>query len=553
MNFQLGWSLLWVWTGAMLSNSTLATTALTAEPLIFIAYFAAGNKGGIHTFQKKPQTGILKRVHLTTGVENPFFLVVSKDQKFFYSIHAQVCDGKQQELIAAYEIEGRADKLKLLNRQSACGSADCYLDIDATGQSVFVGNDTSGSVASLPLQKDGALIEAVSFFQHVGSSINPVRQQEPHAHCIVVSSDNRCVLAADLGLDQVLVYRLDALTSKLTPNDPPFIRSAAGAGPRHQMFHSGGQRVYIINELANSVTVFDYDGEAGRLSEIQTISTVPEVLQGTSHCANLRVTPSGCFLYGTNRGHGSIAVFRIGNDDKLMLIGIAPSLGKGPQNLALLPDGETLLCANMPGHNVAMFLIDPQTGRLSPPGDPIAMTSPSCILGLPNGGADPCELEPSFESFFNGKDLTGWHYANGPEFTGQQHSSDGRYTVRDDRLVVNPGKGLAQMWTMCEFPRDFHLKLEFRTGANTDSGISLRKPQLQCRDSLVAGPYKELKNYKPQDGNEIEVIVKGNVATCTCNGEELKFPNELPPTGPIGLVADRGQIEYRRLRIKELM
>ena len=162
------------------------------------------------------------------------------------------------------------------------------------------------------------------------------------------------------------------------------------------------------------------------------------------------------------------------------------------------------------------------------------------------------KLEEGFEFLLNHKDLTGWHYANGPEFKDMLSASDGRYTARDGRIVVNAGKGLAQLWTTREFPTDFHLKLEFRAGSNADSGIFLRKPQLQCRDYLVAGPYKDLKNYKPQDWNEIEVIVKGKVATCTCNGEELKFPNELPPTGPIGLEADRGQMEYRRIRIKEL-
>ena len=162
------------------------------------------------------------------------------------------------------------------------------------------------------------------------------------------------------------------------------------------------------------------------------------------------------------------------------------------------------------------------------------------------------ELEPGFELLLNGKDLTGWHYANGPAFDGQSNASDGRYTARDGRIVVNPGKGLAQMWTTREFFHDFHLKLQFRAGVNADSGIFLRQPQLQCRDYFGAGPYKDLKNYKPQDWNDIEVIVKDKVATCTCNGEPLLFPNELPPIGPIGLEADRGQMEYRRIRIKEL-
>lgn len=161
------------------------------------------------------------------------------------------------------------------------------------------------------------------------------------------------------------------------------------------------------------------------------------------------------------------------------------------------------------------------------------------------------ELEPGFEPLFNGRDLTGWHYKDGAPFDGQTSASDGRYTARDGRIVVNPGKGLAQLWTVREFPKDFHLKLQFRAGVNADSGVFLRKPQLQCRDYLVAGPFKDLKNYKPQDWNDLDVVVKGNLATCTCNGEPLKFDAQLPATGPIGLEADRGQMEYRRIRIKE--
>ncbi len=161
-------------------------------------------------------------------------------------------------------------------------------------------------------------------------------------------------------------------------------------------------------------------------------------------------------------------------------------------------------------------------------------------------------LEPGFEPLLNERDLTGWRYKDGAPFDGQPSASDGRYTARDGRIVVNPGKGLAQLWTSREFPGDFHLKLEFRAGVNADSGVFLRKPQLQCRDYLVAGPFKDLKQYRPQDWNELEVVVKGDVATCTCNGEPLLFTAKLPATGPIGLEADRGQMEYRRIRVKEL-
>lgn len=161
-------------------------------------------------------------------------------------------------------------------------------------------------------------------------------------------------------------------------------------------------------------------------------------------------------------------------------------------------------------------------------------------------------IETGFEPLLNEIDLTGWHYQGGEPFDGKSVSSDGRYTARDGRIVVNPGKGLAQLWTTREFPGDFHLKLEFRAGVNADSGVFLRKPQLQCRDYLVAGPFKDLKQYQPQDWNELEVVVKGDTATCTCNGEPLPFVPKLPTTGPIGLEADRGQMEYRRIRIKEM-
>ncbi len=169
-------------------------------------------------------------------------------------------------------------------------------------------------------------------------------------------------------------------------------------------------------------------------------------------------------------------------------------------------------------------------------------------------GADDYKPEPGYLSLFNGRDLTGWGYKTN-NFDGQTASPDGRFTARDGVLVVNPakqGRLIQQVWTTRKFSNDFHLKLEFRAAVNADSGIFLRQPQLQCRDYLVAGPYKALTQYKPQDWNEIEVTVKGGVAHCTCNGEVLEAALKLPATGPVGLEADRGQMEYRRIRLKEL-
>lgn len=363
--------------------SNFVESSQAEAPLVLISAFTAGDAGAIHAYQLDPETGGLKLIHRTNDVENPFFMALSPDRKYLYSIHAAAFGGPDNEEVAAYEIKGRTGQLALLNRQSALGTASCYLAVDATGKSVLVANYSTGNIAALPVRADGTLGEAASFIQHVGSSVDPARQKGPYAHCIITSPDNRFVYAADLGLDQILGYRLDAQTATLTPNRQPFVRTPPGAGPRHLTFHPNGEHLYAINELKNSVTLFDYVAETGLLIERQTIATLPTDFDGTSHCADLKITPDGRFLYGTNRGHDSIAAYRISAGGRLELIGIQPSLGKGPQNLAITPDGTWLLCANMPGDNVAVFRLDAESGRLRSVGEPISLPSPSCIMLLP--------------------------------------------------------------------------------------------------------------------------------------------------------------------------
>lgn len=354
-------------------------TSRAEEALVFISSFVAGEKGAIHAYRLDADAGSLTLLHRTSDASNPFYLAVSPNRKYLYAIHAKQFGGKENEQVAAYEILDAKGQLKLLNRQSALGTAACYLDVDATGKSVLVANYSTGSVASLPVKDDGSLGEAGSFIQHKGSSVDPARQKGPHAHCIVISPDNRFAFAADLGLDQVLGHRLDAGKAKLSANRPAFVKTPPGAGPRHLTFHPKGKHVYVINELSNSVTCFAYEPESGSLTPKQTISTLPQDFTGKSYCADLKITPDGRFLYGTNRGHDSIASYRIGDDGTLTLLTIEPSLGKGPQNLAITHDGKLLLCANMPGNNVVVFRIDAQTGRLTSVGSPLALPSPSCI------------------------------------------------------------------------------------------------------------------------------------------------------------------------------
>lgn len=368
---------------------TLATVLMSfnmvraEEPILFVSAFAPGEQGAIHAYRFDSDTGRLTLLSRTSDIEHPFFLAVSPNGRFLYAIDSEQFGDDVDEFVAAYSIDRKSGGLTRLNRQSARGRTSCYLDIDGSGRTVVVANYSSGDVAALPVREDGSLGEAASFVRHSGSSIDPKRQKGPYAHCLEISPDNRFALAADLGIDKVLIYRFDAATAKLTANEAqPFARVEPGSGPRHLTIHPNGQRVYVINELKNTVTFFDYESKAGTLKHSQTISTLPESFAGTSYCADLKITPDGRFLYGTNRGHDSIAIYRIAADGLLHVVGIVPSLGKGPQNLLITPDGKWLLCANMPGNNVAVFKIDQQTGELTPTGEPVSVPMASCIRWL---------------------------------------------------------------------------------------------------------------------------------------------------------------------------
>ncbi len=355
-------------------------TSSAEDLLVFVSAFAAGDDGAIHAYSLNSVSGQLKLLHRTTDVEHPFFIALSPDRKFLYSIHAAgEFGGKDNEHVSAYSLQDKSGTLKLLNRVSSLGTASCYLDVDATGKTVLVANYMTGSVASFPVHGDGTLGDAKTFIQHQGHGADKVRQDGPHAHCIVVSPDNRFALSADPGLDQILNYRLDAAASTLVPSAQPFVRTSPVAGPRHLTFHPNGKHVYVINELGNSVTLFDYLPDSGFLSEQQTISTVPADFSGTSYCADLKITPNGRFLYGTNRGHDSIVAYQLDEIGRLTLLSIEPSSGKGPQNLVITPDGKFVLCANMPGNNLVVFQINQDTGKLTKTGEPISLPSPSCI------------------------------------------------------------------------------------------------------------------------------------------------------------------------------
>jgi 6-phosphogluconolactonase len=358
--------------------------------LVFISMFAPEQDGGIRAFHLDTATGRLAPASMTRGVPHPFFLAVSPDEKTLYSIWAKNFGSQDDEEVAAWRIVDRDGTLAPLNRQSSRGPAACFLETDPAGRTLLLANYSNGSVASLPLAADGSLAAAASFVrnQAAGSGVHP-RQDAPYAHAIipgpaVAGSDGRpsgirFAYSADLGTDQILCHRLDTATATLSANSPAFTKSPPGGGPRHLAFDPAGRRLYAMNELSNSVSVYDFDPVTGQLTERQTISTLPAGFTGTTKTADVKITPDGRFLYGTNRGHDSIAIYGIAADGRLSLVDIVTSHGAGPQNLAITPDGKLLLCANMPGNNVAVFRIDGSSGRLTLIGSPVEVTSPACI------------------------------------------------------------------------------------------------------------------------------------------------------------------------------
>jgi 6-phosphogluconolactonase len=300
--------------------------------------------------------------------------------RFLYAVSEARERGTPSGAVGAFSIDPRTGKLAHLNRQSSVGAGPCHLTVDRTGRFVLVANYGGGSVAVLPIDGEGRLGEATDFVQHQGGSVNPRRQSGPHAHSVTLDPANRYAFVADLGLDKVLIYRLDLERGKLTANEEPWVQVTAGAGPRHFAFHPKGRHAYLITELANTVIAFAYDGARGVLGEMQTVPTLPVGFQGTTYAADLHVSPSGKFVYGSNRGHDSIAIFAVEQESgRLTLVGHEPTRGRTPRGFALDPTGSFLLVANQDSDSVVTFRVDRDTGRLSATGDVVEVPAPVCL------------------------------------------------------------------------------------------------------------------------------------------------------------------------------
>lgn len=349
----------------------------------FGTYTGPASKG-IYLGEFDVDTGDLKLVGLAAELDNPTFLAIHPSGKYLYAAgEIGNFNGKKAGAVSAFVIDPKTGKLTLLNQQSSEGQGPCHVVVDKTGKCALVANYGGGSVASLPIGEDGKLAEAASAIQHEGSSVDPRRQEKPHAHSINVSPDNRLAFAADLGIDKIMIYKLDPATAKLTPHDPPFATTPPGGGPRHFAFHPSGKFAYVCNEMKSSITSFAYDADKGTLTQQETLSTLPAGYDKPGNStAEVQVHPSGKFVYVSNRGHDSIAIFAIAEDGKLTSVGQQPIGGKTPRNFCIDPTGKFIIACGQGSGSVHVLKINQETGELQPTGAQIEVGNPVCVKFL---------------------------------------------------------------------------------------------------------------------------------------------------------------------------
>jgi 6-phosphogluconolactonase len=363
-----------------------AVAGASAVYWVYVGTYTDGDRGrGIYLMELDVLAGKLDAPRLAAASPDPSFLAIHPNREFLYAVNESgEIQGRRDGGVSAFAIDQGKGTLELLNQQLSAGSGPCHLVVDRQGQNVLVANYGSGSVGCLPIERDGRLRPATTKIQHRGQGADPGRQSGPHAHSINLDAAARYAVAADLGLDKVFIYDFDPAQGRLSPHRPPFAEVAPASGPRHFAFHPEGRFGYVINEMANTVTAFAYDPDNGALVEIQTISTLPAGFRGRSHTAEVRVHPTGKFLYGSNRGHDSIAIFAIDpTTGKLTSAGFEPTQGRNPRNFAIDPTGALLLAENQGSNTIVVFRIDPQSGALKPTGQTVKIAKPVCIKMIP--------------------------------------------------------------------------------------------------------------------------------------------------------------------------
>ena len=354
------------------------------EMHLYVGTYTSGNSRseGIYILKFDTRTGKLTPHKMVSGVEEPSFLEVDPKGRYLFAVNETLeYHGRKSGAVSSFAI-GRGDgSLTFLNKQPSMGGAPCHLTVSRDGRFVLVANYVGGNVAVFPVRRDGALGPAIDIEQHSGSGPNRDRQESAHAHSVILDPSGRYAFASDLGIDKVLIYKFDGKDGKLSPNPAqPHHQTRSGAGPRHFRFHPSGSYAFVINELDMTISSLAYDPANGALREMHTVSTVPAGFSGENTCADVHVHPNGKFVYGSNRGHDSIAAFEFdGASGRLKPIDHVSTGGKTPRNFAIDPTGNFLLAANQRSDTIVTFSIDRASGRLKPTGQIASVPSPVCL------------------------------------------------------------------------------------------------------------------------------------------------------------------------------
>ena len=353
--------------------------------LVYIGTYTTKGSKGIYLCELNMKTGALELKGPVATTTNPTFLALAPNHKFLYAANEiGNFQGAKAGAVSAWAIQPKTGALKLINESSTKGDGPCHVSVDPRGRYVYAANYGGGSLTAMPVEPNGGVGPASAFVQHEGTSVDPARQEGPHAHSIYVDASDRFAYSCDLGLDKVYVYKLDSPAGGLTPNDPPFGVVPPGSGPRHLAFHPGGKFAYVINEMKSTVTAMKWDPKAGALQEIETVSTVPVGNTVSNSTAEVFMHPNGKFLYGSNRGHNSIAIFSVDQTTgKVKLIANQATEGKTPRSFNLDPTGTFLIAANQDTDNVVVFRVNQETGALTPTGHSVHISMPVCIVYMP--------------------------------------------------------------------------------------------------------------------------------------------------------------------------
>ena len=367
---------------AALCFATVVCTAAeqVSSYLVYVGTYTGPNSKGIYGYRYETRTGKLQPMGVMAEVENPSWLTLHPNGHFLYAVSELGDAGERQGAISSFAIDGKTGALQFLNKVESGGGGACHLVVDKTGRFIAVANYGSGSVGVFRLDPNGRLRERTALVQLSGSSVNPKRQKGPHAHAVVLSADNRFLFVPDLGTDEIMSYRFNSADGSLTPNSPPFTKVEGGSGPRHFAFAPSGKFAYLLNEMGSRVTAFSYDARNGRLKELQNISTLTPDFQGENNSAEIQVDSKNQFVYVSNRGDDSIAVFSINPRlGTLTAVQRVSTGGNVPRNFALDPAGAHLLAANQKSDNIVLFSVSSQNGELSPTGETINVSAPVCI------------------------------------------------------------------------------------------------------------------------------------------------------------------------------